>query len=206
MGELKYVTYKHLKKGQKVEGAKSGGSSHGFTGYVKEANAAYVIIEMWKPGGREEKYSSELMFGIEMTEEEFKGKYNEDAGKIVKAIQNTMHSDEIGYKEMWNAWLSYDPWEMAQECRKNKLTVLGHCKDIIPKIAMFSGDTLDVGICVEDEDGDRFWCHFRSSDIEIMRRRYEKYQELMKKGKTGEYSEADILIEYMEERERQNAD
>ena len=39
-----------------------------------------------------------------------------------------------------------------------------------------------------------------------MRRRYEKYQELMKKGKTGEYSEADILIEYMEERERQNAD
>ncbi len=27
---------------------------------------------------------------------------------------------------------------------------------------MFSGDTLDVGVCAEYDDGERIWCHFRS--------------------------------------------
>lgn len=89
--------------------------------------------------------------------------------------------DEIGEKEMWNARLSSDPWEMAQLCKEKKVTVLGHCKDIAPKQAMFSGDLLDIGVCAEDEDGYRFWCHFRSSDIDIMKKRYQRYQEYKKK-------------------------
>lgn len=92
-----------------------------------------------------------------------------------------MYRDEIGEKEMWNAWLSSDPWEMAQLCKEKKVTVLGHCKDIAPKQAMFSGDLLDIGVCAEDEDGYRFWCHFRSSDIDIMKKRYQRYQEYKKK-------------------------
>ena len=87
----------------------------------------------------------------------------------------------IGEKEMWNARLSSDPWEMAQLCKEKKVTVLGHCKDIAPKQAMFSGDLLDIGACAEDEDGYRFWCHFRSSDIDIMKKRYQRYQEYKKK-------------------------
>lgn len=50
-----------------------------------------------------------------------------------------------------------------------------------PKHAMFSGELLDVGICAEDEDGDRFWCHFKSNSVEVMKRRYERYQEQKKK-------------------------
>ena len=61
-----------------------------------------------------------------------------------------MYRDEIGEKEMWNAWLSSDPWEMAQLCKEKKVTVLGHCKDIAPKQAMFSGDLLDIGVCADD--------------------------------------------------------
>lgn len=75
MTEEKYVTYRHLKKGQEISGAKQGNSWHSFKGYVKEANAAYVILELWNPGGPEERFpSEETLFGIEMTEEEIKEK------------------------------------------------------------------------------------------------------------------------------------
>ena len=59
---------------------------------------------------------------------------------------------------------------------KKNLTIIGSCYDIPPKHAMFSGELLDVGICAEDEDGDRFWCHFKSDSVEVMKRRYERYQ------------------------------
>lgn len=206
MGEIKYVTYKHLKKGQEVHGAESGAGAHGFVGYVKEANAAYVVLEMWRPGGMEEKYSSEWMFGIKMTDEEFREKYNAIAGEIVKALQNRMNGDEIGPHEMANGWLDSDPWEMASACSKRKYNVLGHCRDIMPKRSFLGGEPLDVGVCVEDEDGDRFWCHFRSETIEIMVRRYEKYQKLLKEGKAGEYDSFEVEWEYMEEKEKKNAD
>lgn len=206
MGEIKHVTYKHLKKGQKVNGAETVGESHGFVGYVKEANAAYVILEMWRPGGREERYSSEWLFGIEMTDEEFRGKYNRYAGEVLKAIQNTMNRDEIGYHEMWNGWLSSNPWELAQACKAKKIEVIGHCKDIVPKTAMFSGDTLDVGVCAEYEDGERFWCHFKSEDIKTMIHSYERYQKYLKEGKAKEYDFYEAKYEYMEEKERKNAD
>lgn len=52
------------------------------------------------------------------------------------------------------------------------MKVVGHSTDITPKIAMFSGDTLDVGVCAEYDDGERIWCHFRSGDIKKMVRRY----------------------------------
>ena len=52
------------------------------------------------------------------------------------------------------------------------MKVVGHSTDITPKIAMFSGDTLDVGVCAEYDDGERIWCHFRSEDIKKMVRRY----------------------------------
>jgi hypothetical protein len=68
MTEEKYVTYRHLKKGQEISGAKQGNSWHSFKGYVKEVNAAYVILELWNPGGPEERFpSEETLFGIEMT-------------------------------------------------------------------------------------------------------------------------------------------
>lgn len=204
MGELKYVTYKNLKKGQEISGAKSCTEHHGFKGYVKEANAAYVIVEKWEKGGREEKYSSDFMFGVEMTDEEFRSKYNSFAGEIIEKIQSKMIYDEIGYHEMANGWLSSDPWEMAKSCKERKYCVIGHSSDITPKTAMFSGEVLDVGVCAEDEDGERFWCHFRSDDIEILVRRYKKYQKLVKEGKQEEYNGAEVAWEYREEQEEKN--
>lgn len=67
-----------------------------------------------------------------------------------------------------NAWLYGTPYEIASYCIKNGMKVVGHSTDITPKTVMFSGDTLDVGVCAEYEDGERFWCHYRSENIKEM--------------------------------------
>lgn len=133
------------------------------------------------------------MFLIEMTDKEIREKYHEKAGECVANIQNSLCRDEIGYHEMYNAWLSSDPWELAQSCVKSKLTILGHCSDIIPKTAMFTSEKLDVGICVEDADGDLFWCHFTSRDIRILVERYARYQK-WEKDKEGDLEELLITV------------
>ena len=65
---------------------------------------------------------------------------------------------------------------MAAYCAKEKIKVVGHSTDITPKDPMFSNDILDVGVCAEYENGERFWCHYRSRSIENMK---EVYKELL---------------------------
>lgn len=170
--ETKLVTYKNLKEGQVIKGTKGDGQCRMFTAFVKSINPAFVTVELWEKDGEEEKINSSLMFEVEMTEEEFESKYHEKAKEVLKGIQNKLHGDELGYHELWNAWLYGTPYEIASYCVKNNMKVVGHSTDITPKIAMFSGDTLDVGVCAEYDDGDRIWCHFRSGDIEEMVRCY----------------------------------
>ena len=170
----KLVTYKNLKIGQKITGARGSNCSRGFTAYVKAINPNYVTVALWREDGKEENIDSSLMFEVEMSDEEFENKYREKAKEVIKNIQNRLLYDEIGYHEMWNSWLYGTPYEMAAYCIKEKIKIVGHSTDITPKIAMFSGDTLDVGVCAEYEDGERFWCHYRSSDIEMLLKRYSE--------------------------------
>lgn len=204
MEENRKVTYKHLEVGQKINGTEYENRNSGFTAYVKDVNPAFVTVEMWRQGGDEKKIDSRSLFLLPMTEDEIIEKYNTAAGKIIETIQNPMHRDEIGEKEMWNVWLSSNPWEMAQMCKMKKVTVLGYCRDITPKHAMFSGDVLDIGVCAEDEDGYRFWCHFRSEYIAAMVKRYERYQEYRKQGKKFHYDE--LVQVCLDEMEEQNED
>ena len=89
-----------------------------FKGYVKKLNAAYVILELWNPGGPEERFS------IGRNTVRNRNDRGEDQRKIqpngrnsCEAIQNH-ESAEIGYHEIFNSWLSSDPWEMAQACEE----------------------------------------------------------------------------------------
>lgn len=174
--EEKLVTYKNLEIGQEIKGHADGGCSSGYAGYIKEINPAFVTVAMWREDGKLKKINSSCMFKVEMTVEEFNSKYKEKAREVLKGIRNKLHGDEIGYHEMWNAWLYGTPYEMASHCVQNNMMVIGYSPDICPKTAMFSGDILDAGVCAEYEDGERFWCHFRSKDIEDM---LEQYQELI---------------------------
>ena len=171
--ETKLITSKNLKVGQEIKGTKGGGWQRMFSGIVKSVNAAYVTVDMWGKGEREEKIDASYMFYVELTEKEIEEKYKDKAKEILKNIQNRLHRDEIGYHEMWNTWVYGTPYEMASYCVKNKMNVIGHSTEIIPKMAMFSGDILDVGVCAEYENGERFWCHCRSSDIKKLLDRYK---------------------------------
>lgn len=166
--EDKYVTWKNLRVGQKINGYKEDGHWSSFVAYVKSMNSAYVTVAMWRENGLEEKIPSNVMFAIELTEDEFEEKYKEKAKEVLVNIQKSLHRDEIGEKEIWNAWLCGSPFEIAAACKKEKMTVVGHCKDIIPKISLISNESLDVGVCCEYEDGDRIWCHFSTKNIEDM--------------------------------------
>lgn len=107
------------------------------------------------------------MFIVEMTEKEFEDKYRDRAKEVIVGIQNKLHGDELGYHEMWNAWLYGSPYEIASHCVKNSMKVIGHSTDITPKIAMFSGDTLDAGVCAEYENGE-----WRTVMVSLQVRRY----------------------------------
>ena len=202
MTENKKVTWRFLKAGQEIRGYEQSNLSCGLAGYVKSANVATVTIEKWHKGGDILEVPSEgTMFLIEMDEDEIRRKYNDAAGHIVRAIQNRLLRDEIGDHEMCNSWLSDNPWEIAQHCKQDEIRIVGHCRDIIPKTAMFSGDILDVGVCSEYEDGERFWCHFRSHDIDMMQRLYEKYQKVSKDGTAGKFDLYEAKFEIEEELE-----
>lgn len=166
--ESKYVTYKALVKGQEIKGTKDGTLTSSFTAYVKDINPNFITVEKWRKGGDTEKISTHCLFYVEMTEKEFEDKYREEAKEIVKNIQNKLYKDQIGYHEMWNSWLYGTPYEIAQTCRKEKIKIVGHCDDIVQKRNFISNELLDLGVCAEYEDGERFWCHYSNKMLEDM--------------------------------------
>jgi hypothetical protein len=182
MDGFKDVTYKNLVVEQEIRGHKREGyGSSSYSAIVKNINSAYVTVMMW--GKREEQIDSRSLFSVKMTRQELEVKhketeaeYRERAKEVLVSLKNKLHRDEIGCHEMSNAWVYGTPYEIAQHCEKDGIKVVGYCPDICPKIAMFTGDTLDIGVCAEDEDGERFWCHFRYADIERM---YIKYKDLL---------------------------
>ncbi|WP_346961335.1 hypothetical protein [Clostridium sp.] len=173
MSENKKVTYKNLKIGQEIRGHSLENLDSSYRAIVKDINPSYVTIMTWSK--YEEKIDSRSLFYVKMTQQEIEDKYKEKAKEVIKNLKNKLHYDEIGYHEMWNVWLYGTPYEIAQHCIQDKINIVGYCTDINHKTAMFSGDTLDIGVCAEYEDGERFWCHYRYSDIERM---MEKYKDL----------------------------
>lgn len=158
--EYKYVTYKRLKKDMTIHGTKDGSSKSLFRAYVKEINPSFVTVAMWNRNGKEEKLSTHLMFALEMTEDDIRIKYFDKAKEVVANIQNKLYKDQVGYHEMWNSWLFGTPFEIAQACCKDNIKIVGYCEDIVIKHNLFSGAVMDIGVCAEYDDGERFWCHF----------------------------------------------
>ena len=165
--ENKEVTWRHLKKGDKVFGYILGNRREWFKGTVTEVNVAFVEINVYEKEIK--RFSSEgSTFEVAMTDEEFEQKYFNKAKEIVNALQNKLLPDEVGYHEMWNGWVSHDPYEMACELSKERMSVIGYIELDKPK-HNFSGKDMDIGIACENADGERFWCHARSEYITGMK-------------------------------------
>lgn len=155
--DTKFVTAKNLKVGQEIKGWKIDNSTWMCTKIVKEVTPFKVRVA-WRTEDEGEWIDASAMFEIELTDKEFYEKYQKGAEEIYVALQNKLLYEEIGYHEMWNSWLSYDLYTMAQYCRKEKMKIVGYSEDIIPKHS-WTGELLDIGVCCEYENGERFWCH-----------------------------------------------
>lgn len=171
----KYVTWRSLEKGQTVHSWKIGNGTRMARSTVKEKNAAFVTLLIF--GTTEEQIPSEgTMFEVDMTEQEFRQRYQKQAEELMAAIQTTLPRYAIGYHEMWNSWITYDPYEMAALCQKDKIRIIGHCKDITPKHNLFDNTVQDIGICAEYEDGEKIWCHASMDALQDMLKLWEKRQ------------------------------
>lgn len=169
----KRVTYKHLKIGQEVHGWQHEDRRVSTTAYVKEVNSAYVTVSMYRPESDEiRKIDSICMFDVEMTDDEYKQKWHKSAKEIYAAFQNHLHQDEIGHHDSDNHWLNTDIYEMADDVSRMHAKIIGICTDIIPRTSWISNTELDVGICVEYDDGERMWCHWMSEWIEYILEEY----------------------------------
>ena len=188
MAEEKLVIGKTLKIGQEVKGYELGNKSVFCTMYVKEITPFKVILTMWKKDGKETEVPIEAKFKVELTEEEVIEKYKNKTAENYKILHNKLNDYEIGYHEMWNGWLSYDLFELTQNLACENLRLVGYCDSITPKHT-FYGEIEDIGICVEYDDGTKFWCHSSKKTLDKMLKRYEKYlerereKEIKKEGK-----------------------
>ena len=160
--DTKWVTAKNLKVGDKIQGWKIGSSRWMCSKIVKEVTPFRVRV-VWRMEDEGEWVDASAMFEVELTDKEFYTKYQKDVEELQVALQNKLLRDEIGYHEMWNTWIAYDLYELAHKCREEKLKFIGWTEDITPKHS-WAGQLLDVGLCAENEDRERFWCHV-SRDI-----------------------------------------
>lgn len=165
--EVKEVTYRYLKKGQKIVGWSNGGRTSYGEAIVQESNAAFVAVLNYR------KYPEQIpsegtMFRVELTEEEFHLKYKAEARDILLAIKNKLSNYEIGEHTMWNPWISHNPYILARNCKKEKITILGICEDVYQP----HRDDRWVGLCAVDKKGEKFWCHISNYTIEHMERNY----------------------------------
>lgn len=174
--DTKFVTAKNLKVGQEIKGWKIGNRRSMCTKIVKEVTPFQVRVA-WRIEDEGEWIDESAMFEVELTDKEFYNKYRKDAEEIQVALKNKLLCDQIGYHEMWNAWLSYNIYEMAQYCRKENMKIVGYSEDIRPKHS-WAGDLLDIGICAETEDGERFWCHTSRDIFEYLQRSIEWAKEI----------------------------
>lgn len=157
MRDTKFVTAKNLKVGQEIKGYKIENRRWMCDKVIKEVTPFQIRIA-WKDVDEGEWIDASAMFEIELTDKEIYEKYRKDAKEIYNALQNKLLYDEIGYHEMWNSWLAYDLYKLAQLCRQEKIKIVGYSEDIIPKNS-WAGELLDIGVCAEYENGERFWCH-----------------------------------------------
>lgn len=166
--DTKFVTAKNLRVGQEIQGWTMGSSRHMCTKIVQEVTPFQVRVA-WRAEDEGEWVDASAMFEVALTDKEIYEKYRKDAEEIYAAFQNKLLRDEIGYHETWNAWLAYDLYELAQHCRKEKIKIVGYSEDIIPKHS-WVGILLDIGVCAEYDNGERFWCHCSRDILDYLER------------------------------------
>ena len=179
MTDEKEVSYKKLKPYDKVCGYYIDGAGYRYSDFVVvDSSIAGVWLKHAFDNDDDKafKVSTDAKFYVPLSLEEYRIKYDAGAKKLLDALENKVSSLDIGPHEMWNGWTDVDIWDFAKNLKEEDLTVIGVCYDIIPK-EIVPDLPLDVGVCVEDEIGERFWVHYASKWIADMREEYKEWHQ-----------------------------
>lgn len=160
------VTWRHLHVGQEVHTIRDGNITRFGRWFVKSTNISKVVLYQWRVGGQEESVPTSVIFEVEMTAAEIRKAWLPAAKLVREALSNSLNYDEIGYHEMANGFLSHDLMWMAKYCADQEFSIVGVCYDIPVPHMLSPNDILDIGICAEYVDGDRFWVHWRRSSLQ----------------------------------------
>lgn len=162
MREVKRIPLRTVKAGDTFNNLIIDNVGSIFSHYeVIKNEGAFVVLKQYDQ--KKIILTENAFIEVPLTVQEFKNKYEQDKQKLVQAMKNKILLDDCGSHEMYNAWIDPDPYQMAANCKAEKLTVIGVC-DLgeFYKVAMFSDDILDIGVVAEYEDGTRIWCHAKS--------------------------------------------
>ena len=157
MTETKYISFSELKIGMEIKGYKKGCRTTFVSQEIVSIENNKVIFNWGEPL----EDASDYVFSIKLTDEELFQKYKDNIKEIKEALAHNLGQVD-GYHEMWNSWLYYNVdnlADLASNLNENKLRIIGYAILSTPKLSMFYGTALDIGIVAEYENGDRIWCH-----------------------------------------------
>lgn len=135
--------------------------------YIKEVKEDGVIIyDKQRPHLGDEKISRDAVFEVYLTDKEFDNKYRNAAKEIYDILSGSEYVGDPGRHEMYNGWLGRTCQELYRNLNKENWKLIGWFYLQAIKHGWFVDS--DIGIIVEDETGERFWCHYSKESIDRM--------------------------------------
>lgn len=166
MKERKKLSYDEIQVGQKIFCYHLGRQcTISWRDIVKEITENGVILYSKRfSNDAGELIPKEAVFEVELTEEEFNQKYHEDAREVYNILNSGEYVGDHGYHEMDNSWQGSSCQEIYKRLAEQHLHLLGWFWLQEIRHGWFAD--YDVGMVVEDDTGERFWCHYKKQWID----------------------------------------
>ena len=172
--ETKALTADQLRPNQEFKSYKLGKAvSIPWRHYIKEIKDDCVIIyDKNRPYAGEQSVSRSAIFEVYIAPEEFNLKYKEPAKEIFEILSGREYVGEVGQHEFDNSWLGSTCQELYNNLKNQNFKLIGWFWLQSVKHGFFND--CNIGIIVENETGDRFWCHYTKQGIDVMCELYEE--------------------------------
>lgn len=171
----KWLTISQLKAGQEIAWYKSEGKyiSPAYS-VIKEINNNTLILtnKFDKSSTDSLNLSDNVLFEVYLTEEEFINKYHPLSNPLYDILKGPEYIGDKGHYDADNSWLACSLEELYYNLSLRNFKLIGWFS--LPEIKHGFFDDYDIGIIIEDNSNERFWCHFKKQSIDWMIAKYER--------------------------------
>ena len=171
----KWLTFEQLIPGQKIVWYKSEGKlispAYSFIKAVED-NTLILTSKFDKSSMIRLTLPANTLFEVYLSEEEFTNKYHELSKPLYEILKGPEYIGDKGYHSMDNSWLASSLEELYYNLSLESFKLIGWFS--LPEIKHGFFDDSDIGIILENSEGERFWCHFKKQSIDWMTAKYER--------------------------------